>query len=153
MSYQIPAVYLAGPINGCTDAECKDCREYCKKKIKYNCIDPLTNTNDWRGKEKDFVKAIVEGDKAVIDRDATILLVNYNKETLIGTAMEILYAYDRKIPVYVVNSLNKEHLSPWLIYHAAKIYNNLDEAIDEINMILEQADKEMDELLESGVLI
>jgi len=34
--------------------------------------------------------------------------------------MEMFYAYELAIPVYVVN-LSGEPLSPWLIYHSAKV--------------------------------
>jgi len=45
--------------------------------------------------------------------------------------MEMFYAYELAIPVYVVN-LSGEPLSPWLIYHSAKVFGTLREACEAI---------------------
>jgi hypothetical protein len=118
-------IYLAGAINGCTDEECKDWREYIKSQVgEENTLDPMRR--DYRGRELDCVEEIVEGDKVDIDL-STHLLVHFDKPS-VGTSMEILYAWERKIPVIVVT--NKEvKLSPWLIYHSDKVFNSFEEAI------------------------
>jgi hypothetical protein len=40
--------------------------------------------------------------------------------------MEILYAYERQIPVILIS--NYLSLSPWLVYHSTKIVNTIGEA-------------------------
>lgn len=121
-------VYLAGPINGCSDAECKDWREYVKSVLgEENTLDPMRR--DYRGREMESVNEIVEGDKRDIDT-ATHLLVNYDKPS-VGTSMEILYAWERAIPIIIVTSKGTR-LSPWMVYHSDKILNSFDEAIKEI---------------------
>ena len=116
-------VYLAGPINGCSDAECKDWREYVKSKLP-RTIDPMRR--DYRGKEALAFKEIVEGDKRDIDASTT-LLVNYDKPST-GTSMEILYAWERGKNIVLVCSATTM-LSPWLLYHCHKIVHTFDAAI------------------------
>lgn len=121
-------VYLAGPINGCTDSECKDWREYVKRELgEENTLDPMRR--DYRGIELESVNEIVEGDKEDIDASA-IILVNYDRPS-VGTSMEILYAWERNKPIIVV-SLPETRLSPWLIYHSSKILNSFNDAIEYI---------------------
>ena len=86
-------VYLAGPINGCTDVECKDWRESVKSVLgEASTLDPMRR--DYRGREEECVNEIVELDKKDID-EATHLLVNYPHPST-GTDMEIYYAWERK---------------------------------------------------------
>lgn len=118
-------LYLAGAINGCTDEECKDWREYVKKIVgEENTLDPMRR--DYRGKEMDCVEEIVEGDKVDIDL-STHLLIYFDKPS-VGTSMEILYAWERNTPVIVVAPIDVK-LSPWLIYHSDKVFNTFKEAI------------------------
>lgn len=51
-------IYLCGPINGCTDEECKDWREMVKANWAGHSIDPMRR--DYRGKEDECVDEIVE---------------------------------------------------------------------------------------------
>ena len=121
-------IYLSGPILGCTDEECKNWRRHAKLNLTSPAIDPMIR--DYRGRQQDFVKEIVEQDKRDIDM-CTHLLVNYDKPS-VGTSMEILYAWENKKIVIVV--IPKDiTVSPWLTYHSHKIFNSLNEAIDFLN--------------------
>lgn len=123
-------VYLAGPINGCTDEECKDWREYVKAQLgEERTLDPMRR--DYRGMETESVREIVEGDKLDIDQ-STHILVNYVKPS-VGTSMEVLYAYERKKPVIVVAALGTK-FSPWLVYHSKKICSSFEDALDFIKI-------------------
>lgn len=122
--------YLAGAINGCTDEECKDWREYLKDKLgEENTLDPMRR--DYRGIELDCVDEIVEGDKVDIDK-SNYLIVSYDKPS-VGTSMEILYAWERNKPVFVITSPETK-LSPWLVYHSTEVFHSLDEVINYINV-------------------
>ena len=121
-------VYLCGGINSLGDSECKDWREYAKSKLNCKTLDPMRN--DYRGIEKMNYKEIVESDINDI-KNSDAILVNATKPSW-GTAMEIVYAHN----------LNKEiiafagkRISPWLIYHCREIYQNIDDAIGNINMM------------------
>jgi nucleoside 2-deoxyribosyltransferase len=121
-------VYLCGGINGLTDDECKNWREYAKEKLgdSFVCLDPMRR--DYRGIEDDHVEEIVESDYLDID-DADVILANACKPSW-GTAMEIHESYNRRIPVIAV--CDSERVSPWLRYHCKVILATLDEAIDYI---------------------
>lgn len=121
-------IYLCGPINGCTDEECKDWREYAKANLQDDTLDPMRR--DYRGREDECVAEIVEGDKADIDA-STCLLVNYDKPS-VGTSMEILYAWERQIPVYIVAQPGTR-ISPWMRYHATAFFSTFAEAIARLN--------------------
>ena len=71
---------------GCDDAECKDWREYAKRRLKCDTRDPVV-LRDFRDREQEGVVEIVEKDKADID-DCDIVLVNFIRPS-VGTSMEI----------------------------------------------------------------
>jgi nucleoside 2-deoxyribosyltransferase len=114
-------VYLCGPINGCTDAECKDWRAYAKAQLP-KTLDPMAR--DYRGRELEpgIAREIVENDKLDIDQ-SDVILVNYVKPS-VGTSMEILYAWERGKKIVIVSEAEAV-LSPWLIYHSLKIVHSM----------------------------
>ena len=94
-------IYLGGAINGCTNSECTDWREEAKQLIgDWTPIDPMVR--DYRGKEDESVNEIVELDKRDINM-SDVLLVSYVKPS-VGTSMEILYAWEHQIPVFVLRT-------------------------------------------------
>jgi hypothetical protein len=111
-----PTLYLCGPINGCTDHEAKDWREGVKSAWAGSCIDPMKR--DYRGKELESFREIVELDKIDVAR-CDVVLVNYDKPS-VGTSMEILFAWQiGKMVVTVARS--DAVISPWLRYHSHHI--------------------------------
>lgn len=124
--------YLCGPINGCNDSEAKDWREYVKSQLPA-IVDPMVR--DYRGREMEpgIDRAIVLQDKADVD-GVDILLVNYVKPS-VGTAMEILYAWERRKAIYLVADPAGPPLSPWLTYHATRIFGSLTEAVAAIRAL------------------
>lgn len=139
-------VYLCGPINGCTDDECKNWRETAKAVLR-DTLDPMRR--DYRGREDQCVREIVEGDKVDVDACGAIL-VNYDKPS-VGTSMEVIYAWQhgrglvsrvlafllgwlgirrfhRKIIVVVAKRETK--ISPWLRYHSDHIVHTFSEAYE-----------------------
>ena len=122
-------VYLSGAMLGCSDAECKDWREYAKRRLKCDTRDPVV-LRDFRGREQEGVVEVVEKDKADID-DCDIVLVNFIRPS-VGTSMEILYAWERGKTVVLVAPQGAV-ISPWLLYHSHKVFPALDDAIASIN--------------------
>ncbi|HEX6034273.1 MAG TPA: hypothetical protein VFY83_07545 [Anaerolineales bacterium] len=51
---------------GCSDAECKDWREYSKWRLKCDTRDAVV-LRDFRGREQDGVVEVIEIDKADVD--------------------------------------------------------------------------------------
>jgi nucleoside 2-deoxyribosyltransferase len=118
-------IYLCGPINGCTDEECRDWRELVKSKWLGRCIDPMVR--DYRGREQEAYREIVELDKIDV-AESDIILVNYDKPS-VGTSMEVLYAWERGKRLIVVCRPDAV-ISPWLRYHAHHLVHSFDEAIE-----------------------
>ncbi len=117
-------LYLAGPINGCTDEECKDWRSAAKVALlDWTCVDPMKR--DYRGVEEVAYREIVDLDKRDI-RGCDALLVNCPKPS-VGTSMEILYAWQRELPICIVIPADAR-ISPWLRYHATKLVHSFEEA-------------------------
>ena len=121
-------IYLCGGINGLTDEECYGWREKAKELLNHPTIDPTRR--DYRGKEDESVDAIIDGDKKDID-DADILLVNATRPSW-GTAMEIMYAFERNKPVY---SIVGDKISPWLRYHSTLLSDSLESSVFAINAL------------------
>lgn len=120
-------IYLAGPINGCSDAECNDWRTAVKEAYGNNrrnygvhCVDPMKR--DYRGREAECVNEIVQLDKRDI-ASCDVVVVMFVKPS-VGTAMEVYYAWQLGIPVIVIDQSGKP-LSPWLVYHSTAVVKDL----------------------------
>lgn len=116
-------VYLAGPINACSDEEVTRWRTDARAHLEprgHEIVDPADR--DFRGVENETFESIVEGDKA--DIDGCDLVLAYCWQPSYGTAMELLYAWERKIPVVAVVP-NGQPVSPWVRYHAAVVCPSL----------------------------
>ena len=117
-------IYLAGPIFQCEDHEAINWREAAKAELDgFEVIDPMER--DYRGATDENYKKIVEDDKVLID-SCDILLVNHLKPS-VGTSMEILYAWERGKKVYLI--CEDGEVSPWLLYHATKIFKSQSDAL------------------------
>lgn len=123
-------IYLAGPIFQCEDHECIDWREEAKRQLnEFEIVDPTER--DYRGVTDENHRKIVEKDKDLIAA-CDILLVNHLKPS-VGTSMEVLHAWQNKKQVFVIS--NGSENSPWLIYHAHKIFHTLEEAVSHIKQM------------------
>jgi len=110
--------YLCGPINGCTDSEANDWRRDALA-IWPDSINPMVR--DYRGKELDDYREIVELDKRDI-RACSVVLANCPKPS-VGTSMEIFFAWTLGIPVIAWVPPGAP-ISPWLRYHATTIVDS-----------------------------
>lgn len=122
-------VYLAGPINGQRDDECRAWRKHAKSLLEsagHLAVDPMDR--DYRGLEDCFFREIVRSDKNDID-SCEALLVNAIKPSW-GTAMEIAYGHSRgKV---VVLFCGGAQISPWLRFHSTEIVEEVDEAVQRL---------------------
>jgi len=126
-------VYLAGPINGCTDYEAIDWRLHAQARLGADAvIDPMRR--DYRHKPVDPAE-LVYADLEDIE-NSTALLANCWKQSA-GTLMELVYAQRvfGNVPTYVVWPTFAEP-SPWIVHHATYIFNDLDDAL---NALLRQS--------------
>lgn len=126
-----PIVYLAGPINGCTDAECIEWRQQVARGLcnSYTILDPMAR--DYRGREDDSATAIVEGDEADI-RAADIVLVNALQGPTWGTAMEVRMAFRELGKTVVTITEGTRPVSPWLRYHSTFVVGSVAHAINHL---------------------
>lgn len=124
-------IYLCGPINGCSDAECKDWREEVKRALdgQFRFLDPMRR--DYRGVEDEHFVEIVRGDYRDIN-DSDIVLAMADLPSW-GTAMEIHHAHRRGKSVVVV--CGQDRISPWLRFHSNAIVPSLDRAIEHLESI------------------
>lgn len=121
-------IYLAGPINKCSDAEAKDWREEARTKLQtlgHLCLDPMVR--DYRGVELTAFKDIVLGDKIDISGSDAMLVMAMRPSW--GTAMEVLYASDHGKPVVAVVE-DPDTSSPWLRYHCRVLVTSIDAAVE-----------------------
>jgi nucleoside 2-deoxyribosyltransferase len=127
--------YLAGPIFGCDDSEAKDWRNYIIQKWGSDIyfLDPMRR--DYRGLEGDYEREIVVLDK--IDIDISDVVIVYYEQPSVGTSMEVLYAWERNVPVVIVTTQAK--LSPWLMYHSTLVVDTFAKAIDFVERVPEKA--------------
>lgn len=115
--------YLCGPINGRSDADCKDWRKLATDLLTekgVEILDPMRR--DFRGREDDAVTEIVCGDKDDIDA-SDVLLVYFDKPS-VGTSMEVLYAWEHNKVVIIIDASGKP-LSPWLKFHSTHIVQSV----------------------------
>ena len=128
-------VYLCGGINALTDSQCNDRREYAIANLKCETLNPMRR--DYRGREDEAYAEIIAGDKRDI-LASSAMLVNATRPSW-GTAMEILFAYERKILVFAFTGDSK--ISPWLRYHATKLFRTEEEAVAHINRLIGERSK------------
>jgi hypothetical protein len=117
-------VYLAGPINGCSDWEANGWRAEAKRWLSdFNICDPMDR--DYRGKEEEHVNEIIHSDKKDILACEKILVMAARPSW--GTAMEIHFCWINKKLVYAVVP-DGVPVSPWLRFHVHAIYPTLRDA-------------------------
>lgn len=128
---QKKTVYLCGGINGLSDADCRDWREFAKAHLQTGILDPMRR--DYRGVEDQHWDDIVRGDLEDIDA-SDVVLVNATRPSW-GTAMEVFYAHskDKMVVAWVGHDGVSRGVSPWLRYHSDAILLSLEDAIEAIN--------------------
>jgi nucleoside 2-deoxyribosyltransferase len=118
-------VYLAGPIFGKTDDECRGWRQDVRSQLHAKNIQSVNPINhDYRGQELKYCDRIVHQDKGWIMSVDTVLA--YCDEPSFGTAMEVLFAWEQRKQIVAVST----HGSPWLHYHATVVCKSLKEAVE-----------------------
>ena len=64
-------------------------------------------------------------------RKSDLVIVNYNNPASIGTAMEIMLAYELRIPVIGLNKENKT-IHPWLVESTDRMCNSIREVVEHV---------------------
>ncbi len=120
-------IYLCGPIMDEHEGHARAWRETAKKLLGKNFIllDPMRR--NFKDREVDSANEIVEFDLQDV-RDADIILVNYNKNS-IGTAMEVFYAsHDLNKFVIAFTPFTFKDSNPWMVRFCTKLLPSLESA-------------------------
>lgn len=125
-------IFLSGPMRGVPRKESLDWR---LKATEY-LSDTFEVSHAFRMREE---KETFTDSKAAVARDLNdikntdVLLVcdTFPDATMIGTSMEVFYAYEQKIPVIVFGNAHENDY--WLNYHTHLRVENLESACDIIN--------------------
>lgn len=124
----IKTIYLAGSI--CSDEE-DFCRSWRKKATErlarkgFNIYNPISDKSLDKSYDPDY---IFYTDMKMIEK-SDILLVEMTREdySYIGTSMEIFFAHQKKMPVYIWGNANKKNY--FLRATVKKRFDELDHAI------------------------
>jgi nucleoside 2-deoxyribosyltransferase len=130
---QSRAIYLAGPIQGCTYDEIHKWREATKLYWPGKCFDPSDRVYDDQAEGLDLYKELVEYDKAEIAHSDAMLVWYQGPKTsrMTGTTMEIPYAWGLGKLVVIVTP-NPLDISPWVKYHSHYVTDNHLDAIEHL---------------------
>ena len=143
-----PTVYLAGPVATLADggAEWRERvgRDYGEQYdfqnplAKYNVpvedltvVDGVSDPDDHTTVGTD---EIVEEDKSKL-RASDVVLVGYVDTQSVGTPMEVMWAFEREMPVaiWIRDDTDIMDLSPWYLHHAAAITNSVEMALGHLD--------------------
>jgi nucleoside 2-deoxyribosyltransferase len=120
-------IYLCGPIMDEHEGQARAWRETAKKLLgkHFILLDPMRR--NFKDREVDSANEIVEFDLQDV-RDADIILVNYNKNS-IGTAMEVFYAsHDLNKFVIAFTPFTFKDSNPWMVRFCTKLLPSLESA-------------------------
>ncbi len=129
-------VFLSGPIRGISREYSLGWRNEATELLK----DKFDVTHALRNREE---KETLPDSRLAIIRDKTdidtsdILLVNdcFPNSSMIGTSMEIIYAYERNKIIIVFGDAHEKDY--WFNYHIHSRVNNLDQACDLLKRFFE----------------
>lgn len=124
-------VYLCGGINGLSDQDAQNWREWVKEHLLCETLDPMRR--DYRGIEDKNVDAIVSGDLEDI-KECDIVLVNAVRPSW-GTAMEVAIAKREMKKMVIVGC--PVSVSPWLRSHADHVFNTVGQGVEWINALIQ----------------
>ena len=100
---------------------------HCEKKpIFFNPVDHYNPTNSRHKSERE----IMEYDLNAL-RHSDLVIVNFNDQKSIGTAMELMLAKEMHIPVIGWNP-NDTELHPWLAECTTRLCENLRETVEHV---------------------
>ena len=137
----IPGVYLAGPVRNLDDSgsEWRDKVEVAGQDwfTFYNPLDKYDVRADnlevvdevvpvSESEKKVSIQSIVEADKEMVDM-CDVVLVGHKDVQMIGTPMEVMYAFDRDVPIVIwdMDNVGEENMSPWFRFHADYVEEEL----------------------------
>ena len=125
-------IFLAGPMRGFSDAEGRKITLEWKKKKKKILSSHFIVKHAYRGRENgetfsDSKGAIMRDKQDVLNADIIIVNDTISGASMIGTSMEVLFAFLHNKTIIVFGDAHKGDY--WLDYHATMRVKHMDEAI------------------------
>ena len=119
-------IYLCGGIKDLSTAEASEWRQKAIKALpEFHCLNPMRR--NFRDCEFQSQNEIVQLDKNDIV-DCDILLVNATKPSW-GTAMEVLFGFQKYKIIVAFTGQEYKDISPWLAFHSTRVCMTMDEAV------------------------
>jgi nucleoside 2-deoxyribosyltransferase len=131
-------VYLSGGMSGLNFKEQTKWRKQFKDAIKLenhwhnrnvSFFDPTEHYN-FEYKEQKYEKEPFNYDLYQL-RNSDLVIVNFNKPDSLGTAMELMLAYELRIPIIGLCEDDVE-LHPWLVECCTRICTDMNELINHV---------------------
>lgn len=98
---------------------------------KLDLIDPMeiawSEVSEKIGENCNYVYLVQRDKKLILQSD---ILVAYIKRLSFGTIMEIIFAFDHGIPVYVICDNDQFLNDPWLLFHSTKQFRKIEDCFD-----------------------
>ena len=130
-------IYLSGGMSGISFKEQSKWRSNIMDEIRYNreytksptFFNPVMYYN-FNEKLHKSEKEIMEFDLYNL-RNSDLVIVNFNNPASIGTAMELMLAKERNIPV-IAFGINDQDVHPWLLECCTRICDDIRETVNHV---------------------
>lgn len=123
-------IFLSGGITGLNDEDCKKWREYIVKYFSNWCFNEadcmIVNQMNHFNPNKE-TSDLLEKEAMRYNlhhlRTSNIVIVNLNKLESIGTAQELMLAYELRIPIIgFIKADKKDKIHPWIQIEVTKLF-------------------------------
>lgn len=130
-------IYLSGSMSGVSFEEQSKWRKQVQDAINFNydCekkpyfFNPVNYYNFEEVRHKSE-REVMEFDLNAL-RYSDLVIVNFNDPTSIGTAMELMLAKERNIPI-IGFGVNGQTIHPWLLECCTRVCDSLREAVEHV---------------------
>ena len=127
-------VFLSGGITGLNNEDCKAWRDFITSRFLYYCLLDFSTVNQMNHfNPNEETSDALEKEAMMYDlhhlRTANLVIVNLNKTDSIGTAQELMLAYELHIPI--IGFIKEENLSkihPWIQTEVGKLFTYKDDS-------------------------
>lgn len=131
-------IFLSGGITGLNDEDCKKWRDYVTKRFLYYGIPYFVIVNQMNHfNPNEETSDSLEKEAMMYDlhhlRTSDVVIVNLNKTDSIGTAQELMLAYELHIPIIgFIKADKKDKIHPWIQTEVTKLFtytNDIENAL------------------------
>lgn len=128
-------IYLSGSMSDVSFEEQSKWRQQIQDAIKFNYEHEKKATFFNPVQYFNFVEKRYESELEIMNfdlnglRNSDLVIVNFNNPSSIGTAMELMLAYEMRIPILGLNK-DDTKLYPWLKCCCDRIFNNMKDLVE-----------------------